>query len=1109
MKRYSIPILLFFIISCSTDQKTTYTSTERNIFQKLNNKESGIHFSNSLQENLETKENIFDFDYFFNGAGVGIADINNDGLSDIIFCGNQVPNKIYLNKGNLRFEDITEKSQINVGKGWSNGVTFVDINNDGWLDIYICQGGPYPGDKRKNLLFINQHNLTFEERAEHYGLADMSISTQAGFFDFDKDGDLDCIVMNESPFYILGPIKLNKKLAQDKALLHASSSHLYRNDNGQFHDITESAGLLSPSFGLGLEISDINDDTWLDIYISNDYYLPDAIYLNQGNGTFIESANSLTNQLSFAGMGVDIADINNDSYKDIFVLDMASADHYKSKTLMASMDTRSFDLFVNQLGYHHQYMFNSIQLNNRNNKFKNIAHIVGLAKTNWSWAVLMVDFNNDENKDIFISTGYRRYSTDNDTRMAIDLARKTFKDKVPLEVKQQIYYNMPTEKLPNIIYENTGNLIFTDKSSDWGLDDLSYSNGAAYGDLDNDGDLELVINNIDEEAFLYKNLSVENENRNYLNVRAIGNLSESFPIVTVISEGRKQVIEIKRVRGYRSAVDNLAHFGLGDAKKVDTVRVKWPSGKSEEKYNLTVNHVVSFEEDNATLTMMNNAKDGKNIFEKVIASKLGLRYKHQENEYNDFEKEKLLPYKQSTIGPCISKGDVNRDGIDDLYVGGAAGQSGQLFIADGGTYRPLQNEEFERDAFFEDMESVFLDFDGDGDLDLYVVSGGNEFPPDSKRYRDRLYVNDGMGNFSGSTNKFFNEHTYSGKTVIAIDYDNDNDPDLIVGNRIIPQHYPQSAPSYIFENDNGEFKNVTQEVLPELQSFGIINKIIDTDFDGDGWRDLVIVGEWSKIGLFKNIQGSFKDISADNNLNQELGWWFSVKETDVNNDGLPDFVVGNVGLNTKYTATIEKPLKVFASDFDNNKTFDMVLSTKYKGDYVPYRGKECSTDQMPFIREKYPTFDSFARASITDIFGDGLTNSYQREVTTFESVLLLNHGESKFERIPLPLEAQFFPIMDIESHDINNDGYEDLLLVGGIYNTEVETPRFDAGSGLVLISDQKRGYITNQKLNSEFYVNGNSKSIVLIKDQAGNNYAVIGLNNDSLSVFRIINSPLN
>ncbi|MDH3650265.1 MAG: VCBS repeat-containing protein [Saprospiraceae bacterium] len=1103
MKRFLIPLLPFLIIGCSPDNIVGDKPIAKPIFQKVDNAESGIHFSNTIQENVETRENVFDYDYFYNGAGVGIADINNDGLNDIFFCGNQVSNRLYLNKGNLQFEDITESSKIDVTGGWSNGVAVADVNNDGWLDFYISQGGPFEPAKRKNLLFINQHDLTFKESAEHYGLADNSISTHAAFFDFDKDEDLDCVVMNENSLYGYGPSELNKLLAEDKDLLHMSSSHLYRNDNGRFLDVTENAGLLYPSFGLGLVISDINGDNWLDIYIANDYYLPDAIYLNQKDGTFLENIDALTSQISFAGMGVDIADINNDSYREICVLDMASTDHFRSKTLMASMDTRSFDMLVNQMGYHHQYMFNSLQLNNGNNTFKNIAHFLGLAKTDWSWAVLMVDFNNDTNKDILVTNGYRRYSTDNDVRMAITLAKQVFNNEVPLDVKERIYYSMPTEKLPNIIFENEGNLNFSDKSKQWGIEDSSFSNGAVYSDLDNDGDLELVINNMDEEAFLYKNMSVENGAGNYLNVKTVGELSESFPEITLVAKGKKQVIESKRVRGYRSSVDNLAHFGLGDAKEVDTIRVEWPSGKTEEKYSLKANRVILFEENNASIAAAKNDGKRRPTFERVSAAALGLEFKHQENDYNDFEKEILLPYRQSTLGPYMSKGDVNADGIDDLYVGGASGQSGQILICDGATFKPLRNRDFELDAFYEDMESIFFDFDGDGDLDLYVVSGGNEFPPDSERYRDRLYVNNGRGTFKKSVDKSFDGYTHSGKAVCVLDYDNDNDLDLIVGNRIIPQHYPKAAPSYIYKNDNGQFKDVTEEVIPELKSFGIINKVLRTDFDADGWKDLVIIGEWTRIGLFKNNRGSFKDISADNNLNQEFGWWFTVKETDINKDGLPDFVLGNLGLNTKYKATSDKPLKVFASDFDGNTTFDIVLSTEYRGDYVPFRGKECSTEQMPFISEKFATFESFANASLIDIFGDELSDSYQREASTFESILLLNLGEGKFERIALPVEAQFFPILDIETHDVNKDGYEDLLLVGGMYNTEAETPRFDAGSGLVLISNRKNGYSTEQIFNSEFYINGNTKSMELIKDREGNDYVVIGTNNDSLSVFRI------
>ena len=769
-------------------------------------------------------------------------------------------------------------------------------------------------------------------------------------------------------------------------------------------------------------VSDLNDGNWLDIYIANDYYLPDAIYMNQGDGSFDEQVKELTKQVSFAGMGADIADINNDSHKDIFVLDMATSDHYQSKTLMASMNTERFNMLTNDLGYQDQYMFKTFQLNNGNNIFNNVAQLTGLAKTNWSWAVLMADFNNDENKDIYITNGYRRYATNRDTRTVVSIAQHVFPTGVPLEVKKRIYYDMPEEKVANMIYENEGRLSFTDKLTAWGVDDLSYSNGAAYADLDNDGDLELLVNNIDEEAFLYKNLSVENSSGNYLNVKTNGNLSESFPKITLIYRGDQQVIENKRVRGYRSAVDDLAHFGLGEIKRIDTVRVDWLSGKRQEQYEVKANHVVTFDEEDA----------------------------------QESSKEKGSSY--------MSQADVNGDGHQNLYIGGAAGQAGELFIGDGIGYEFAPSKAFEADTSSEDMESVFFDLDGDNDLDLYVVSGGNEFPSNAKQYRDRLYINDGWGSFSKATSSVLDGFTFSGKSVSSIDFDNDGDTDLIIGNRIAPQRYRTSVPSIVLENDNGKLIDVTEEVFSDLKTFGIINKVVTADFDNDEWEDLLITGEWSSIGLFRNVKGIFQNISSESNLNSEPGCWYSAQATDVNKDGFPDFVVGNVGLNSKYKTSVEKPLKVFAGDFDEN--------------------------------------DSFARASVIDIFGSGLNDSYQKEVNTFESVLLINNGDNTFEKVILPIEAQLFPILDIATYDVNKDGFEDLLLVGSIYNTEAETPRMDAESGLVLISDQKGGYLINSDLNREFYFNGNSKSIEIIKNENGQ-YAVVGFNDANISAFEI------
>ena len=540
------------------------------------------------------------------------------------------------------------------------------------------------------------------------------------------------------------------------------------------------------------------------------------------------------------------------------------------------------------------------------------------------------------------------------------------------------------------------------------MDDLSYSNGAAYADLDNDGDLELLVNNIDEEAFLYKNLSVENSSGNYLNVKTNGNLSESFPKVTLIYRGDQQVIENKRVRGYRSAVDDLAHFGLGEIKRIDTVRVDWLSGKRQEQYEVKANHVITFDEEDAQESSKEKESSGSS-FENVNATDIGLAFKHEENEYDDFEKEILLPYKQSTLGPYMSQADVNGDGHQNLYIGGAAGQAGELFIGDGIGYEFAPSKAFEADASSEDMESVFFDLDGDNDLDLYVVSGGNEFPSNAKQYRDRLYINDGWGSFSKATSSVLDGFTFSGKSVSSIDFDNDGDTDLIIGNRIAPQRYRTSVPSIVLENDNGKLIDVTEEVFPDLKTFGIINKVVTADFDNDEWEDLLITGEWSSIGLFRNVKGIFQNISSESNLNSELGCWYSAQATDVNKDGFPDFVVGNVGLNSKYKTSVEKPLKVFAGDFDENDSFDLVLSTKYEGEYVPFRGKECSTDQMPFIGEKYPTYDSFARASVIDIFGSGLNDSYQKEVNTFESVLLINNGDIPSKRSFSPSRHSYFP----------------------------------------------------------------------------------------------------
>ena len=1109
MKSYlTLYISILILSSCSNKSETILDSQNLgekvNItlfnFQKINKKQSNLDFKNTLKHDLSTKSNLFDYDFFYNGAGVGIVDVNNDGLKDVFFCGNQVDNKLFLNKGNLVFEDISEKANINQHKNWSNGVTFADVNNDGWMDIYVTQGGPYNLEERQNLLYINQKDNTFTEKAVEYGLADTGISTQASFFDFDKDGDLDCIVANENDYYGLDPITFYKTL-KNKKRLHQSSSHLYKNNNGKFIDITEKSGLLKPTFGLGLCVSDINNDGWLDIYIANDYYVPDALYLNNGNSTFTDQIKKATKQVSFYGMGVDVEDINNDNLNDIFVLDMASADHIRSKTLMASMNVEKHNLLVNKLDLHHQYMFNSLQLNIGNNKFHNVAQVTGLSKTDWSWAGLIFDANNDENNDIYVTNGYRRYALDNDIRIQISNIKKQYRGKVPLKIKEEIYNQLPSEKLTNVFFSNNGNLNFLNKTSDSGLSEPSFTNGAAYADLDNDGDLDIVVNSIDDGAFLFKNLCTENDTGNYVKIETKGTISEDFAKVTLIYDGKTRTKESKRVRGYLSSVDNTVHFGLGKHKIIDTVRVLWASGNFEEKYNIKANSNLIFNEKDAKNHNKLRQKTNNTLFKK---NNTLLNFTHVENEFNDFEKEILLPQKQSTLGPYIVKGDVNNDGKEDVFIGGAKNQPAAIYLQKDNSFEKIKNTIFDKDAHYEDMEALFIDIDNDSDLDLYVVSGGNEFLERSESLKDRIYINDGKGNFKNKETNEIKDYTISGKTVSKIDFDNDGDFDIILGNRIKPQKYPVHEPSIIYENVNGIFKNTTAKIAPTFENFGIINKVITTDFNNDGWQDFIAVGEWTHVGVFLNDKGTFKDISSTSKLNTEKGWWNSITETDVNNDGLKDYVIGNMGLNNKLKASKEKPLRIYADDFDENGTHDIVLSYQYDGKYVPLRGKECSTQQMPFISKRIKSYYEFANSSLEDIYGQKLQTSYNREVNEFKSILLLNKGENKFKKIILPAMAQTMPILDGDTFDFNQDGFEDLIVVGNIYNTEVETPRLDNPYGLVLLSNKKDNYTVLPPKNTGLYLNGNAKSVELIHHKKLNKIlAIIAVNNGKTELFEL------
>ena len=923
----------------------------------------------------------------------------------------------------------------------------------------------------------------------------MGISTQSAFFDYDKDGDLDCVVMNENELYGVDPINLYKLVDSSQENQYFNSSHFYRNDNGKFVDQTKASGIQRPIFGLGLSISDINDDGWLDFYIASDYYIPDALFINNQDGTFSDQIKAYTNHISFYGMGMDIADVNNDGLQDIFVLDMAANDHVRSKTLMASMNTKRFDYLVNKAGFHHQYMYNSLQLNMGLNKFSNISQATKMANTDWSWSVLMNDFDHDQDKDLYITNGYRRYALDNDLQKKVFAAKMKYKNNVPLAVKKSLYDQIPSEKLQNILFENKGITDFEQNPSKWGLDQFSFSNGCATGDFDNDGDLDLVVNNIDDNCFLYKNTTMEVDGGNYLKVNTIGKLSESFAKVKIIYEGGQQLIENRRVRGYRSSQQNIAHFGLHKVNIIDTVTVSWPNGSTETRVNVPSNSILTFNENDAIKTAKIDRKN-KSIFIAQSAVSAGIDFVHNENPYDDFEKEILLPYKQSNLGPFLSKGDLNGDQLTDFYVGGASGQAGAVYLQNTkGDFILKTQPALINDKSYEDMESLILDWDNDGDQDLFVVSGGNEFPQYSSLYADRLYLNDGKGNLKRYAGTEFNSYPKSGRTITSLDFDKDGDQDIIVGNRTIPQGYPNPTTSTIYENIGQGFVDVTEKIAPEFHNFGIVNKVISTDFNNDGWEDFIAVGEWTGIGIFRNNEGVFENVSDSNKEISALkGWWFSVGETDINNDGLMDYIIGNVGQNIKFDASLKKPLKVFANDFDENGTQDIVLSKQYQGEYVPVRGLECSSQQMPFIQNKFETYSDYANAKLTDIYGEKLKTGYEAEVNEFKSILLINKGNNQFTPSYLPDEAQLFPLMKSAFIDINDDGFEDVILGGNIYGTEVETPRLDAFSGLLLVSNGKDGYRSMSHQNSGTLMNGNIKDLMLL--QMGKSQALLAAQND-------------
>jgi hypothetical protein len=1021
---------------------------------------------------------------------VAIGDINNDGLADVFFGGNQVSDRLYLNKGNFQFEDITKKSRTAKNSGWTWGVTMVDINADGYLDIYVSRNGnSMKLEDRKNQLYINNQDLTFTESAMKYGLADVGFSTQAVFFDMDNDGDLDMYQVNQPPDKKL---LLINRIPQERLKFY--QDRLYRNDNGSYTDVSEKSGISREmAYGLSANASDFNNDGLLDIYVSNDYGAPDIMYYNNGDGTFKNITKEKLKHMSQFSMGSDTGDINNDGLIDLITTDMTPDDHYRSKMNMASMNTEVFNQLV-KASDSYQYMTNTLQINTGKGSFSDIANMAGVAKTDWSWASLLVDLDNDGWKDIIITNGIKKDIDNNDHRNLVkNIDKKTAPEKL-FEYSQ----NTPSRPISNFAFRNKGNLEFEKISKEWGFDTPSFSNGMAYGDLDNDGDLDVVINNMDTPAFIYKNKATGN----FLKVNIEGSKNNRFGIgaKAIIHHNNKiQTAENTVTRGFISSVEHNLFFGLGKDVTVDKVEVIWPDGKTNFFEDVGVNRTITashYKASNANKSI----KTENLLTSEIKASDLGITYQHKENAFDEYKEEVLLPHNVSQNGPFLTVADVNGDNLEDIFVGGAKDQSGLLYLQkDDGQFKESESQPWKTDKASEDLGCLFLDVDGDGDLDLYIASGGSEFKKGSKFLKDRLYVNDGLGNFM-KNEKSLPSIYESTQTVKASDIDNDGDLDLFVGTRLISGKYGFPASSYLLINENGNYKKVPNSSAPDLQNLGMVTDAVFSDIDRDNDADLIIVGEWMEITVLQNNDGVFEENSEKFGLQNTRGMWWSITASDIDNDGDDDYVIGNLGKNNKFKATEEHPFKVYVNDFDNNGTNDVVLAKFYKNGYVPLRGRECTSQQMPYVSEKFKDYHSFASSKLLDILPEQkVDDAVIYEIESFESIVLVNDNGQLVKK-SLPNEAQVSPIKSILLLDVNKDGHQDIITVGNHYGVEVETTRYDAGYGTVLLGDSKNNFKYINPKESGFYTPKDSRDIKFVQ-QKDNDLIIVTNNNTSLSIF--------
>ncbi len=1092
MRVVKVFFIFFVCLSCKK---------ESSLFTNLNSSDSKVDFENTIIE--KPKFTILDYLYFYNGGGVSAGDINNDGLVDLYFVSNQGKNKLYLNKGVTNnkpvFEDITEKAGVAGFADWQTGTTMVDVNNDGFLDIYVCAVSNFKGLEGSNELYINNGNGTFTEKSAEYGLDFTGFSTQAAFFDYDKDGDLDCYLLNHAVHNSRSYDRVNTRMLKD----NEAGDYFYKNEAGKFVDVSKQAGIYQAAmgYGLGISVADINNDGWEDIYVSNDFHEDDYYYINQKNGTFTEELKSHFKHTSRFSMGSDIADMNNDGFQDIMTLDMYPEDEAVEKSSVGEdpLDIYNYKL---QFGYFNQYSRNCLQMNMGGEKFTDVAPLAGVAATDWSWSTLMNDFDNDGNKDIFITNGILRRPNDLDYLKFILADSLHYGLPTSAELDQKAIDLMPSGKVHNYIFKGSADLKFVNQSKDWGFEQKNISNGAAYADLDNDGDWDLITNNLNEAASIFINNTTEKNAKksNFLKVNLKG-LTNKFGIgakVNVYSNGVSQLNQLMPSRGFMSSVEPSLIFGFG-ANKIDSLQVIWPSGNSQSIHSIGINKTLVLNEKDALKNNKVEIEIEKDFAPFEIGNKIPFR--HKENVYFDFTREFLMPFKVSIEGPKMAVGDVNGDNLEDFYIGGAKYQTGELYLQTANGFIKKNQNVFQADSIFEDVDALFLDIDKDNDLDLYVVSGGNEFFGEMEQQFDRLYTNDGKGNFTktvGNLPKMFSNKS----CVKPFDYDHDGDMDLFVGGRVVPFGYGKTPNSYILENNGkGVFKDVTKQIATEINQVGMVTDAIWGDINGDKKEELTVIGDWMSIKTFEYKNKNF--IKTENGIEGKTGFWNGIVSHDFDNDGDLDLIVGNLGTNTKFRKAEDGVLRMYVKDIDKNESLEQIVHYKRNGKYFTIANKDDLGKQMPsVINKRFTTYKNFAGKTINDIFKKAeLSEADLLEVNQFESVLLKNNGKGIFEMVNLPWAMQVSKVMTLLKKDINKDGQMDVLVGGNFEGSNMYQARYDGFHGLVMLNDGKANFKASFATQNGLYLEGDIRDLKEIKLANGKKVVVATRNNNTLQWF--------